>query len=100
MGVSFLSIIMPWFGLNFDYALWGNIGGFSLITDVLFFYIFFYGKYCLLVKMLPLGMFLANLINIWGVFYPKYYYFWYEIVIFSVILTALIIYELHKRIFK
>lgn len=97
MGVSFLSIAVPWFGYNFDYTLWGNIAGFSLVTDVLFFYVFHYGKYCMLTKTLPIGMFFANLVNITGVYFPEYYEIWYEVVIFSVILSTTIIYELNKK---
>lgn len=95
MGVSFLSIF---FNLNF--VVWGNIGGFSLITDVLFFYVFYYGKYCILTKMLPIGMFVINLLNIWGYYCPKYYESWYEIIIFCVILSSVIIYELKNMISK
>lgn len=100
MGVSFLSIIMPYFGCKFDYTLWGNIAGFSLITDVLFFYIFYYGRYCSLTKTLPIGMFFANIVNIWGVYFSKYYKNWYEIVIFSVILTSVMLYEFKRKLNK
>jgi len=95
MGVSFLSVF---FDLN--YTLWGNIGGFSLVTDVLFFYVFYYGNYCLFTKLLPIGMFIMNLTNIYGYYCPKYYESWYEIVIFFVILSSTIIYELNKRLAK
>lgn len=95
MAVSFLSII---FNLNF--IVWGNIGGYSLVTDILFFYIFYYGKYCLLTRLLPIGLIISNLLNIIGFYFPKYYSGWYEIAIFSVILTLLIIYELNRQIFK
>jgi len=95
MGVSFLSIIT-----DLNYTLWGNIAGFSLVTDILFFYVFYYGKYCLLTKMMPVGLFFANLVNILGVYFPKYYKNWYEVVIFSVILTSVIIYELKRKIKK
>ncbi len=100
MGVSFLSVIIPYLGFNFDYVVWGNIGGFSLITDVLFFYIFYHGKYCVLTKILPIGLFIINILNIVGVFCPKYYEAWYETIIFSLILSSVIIYELNKRINK
>jgi hypothetical protein len=95
MGVSFLSIF---FDLNF--VVWGNIGGYSLITDVLFVYVFWYGKYCLLTRLLPFGLIFSNLLNIYGFYYPKHYNIMYEIVIFSVILSGVLIYELNKRIFK
>jgi len=100
MGVSFFSVIVPLVGENFNYVLWGNVGGFSLITNVLFFYVFYYGRYCLLTKLLPIGMFFINLLNIFGVYYPKYYYLWYEIVVFSLILTAALIFELKTLLKK
>jgi len=100
MGVSFLSIILPWFQINFDYTLWGNIGGDSVFTSILFIYIFYYGNYCTLTKILPFGLLASNIVNIWGVFFPKYYKPWYEIVIFSVILSSIVIYKIKKRLKK
>lgn len=96
MGVSFLSSILPLLGIKFDYTLWGNIGGFSLITDVLFFYVFYYGRYCIFTKLFPISLFIVNLVNIWGVYYPKYYYSFYEIAIFFVTLVPLAVYQLKK----
>jgi len=93
MGVSFLSIF-----LDLNFVIWGNIAGFSLVTDVLFFYVFYYGRYCLLTKMLPIGMFFINIVNIIGYYTPNYYENWYEIVIFCLILSSTIIYELNKRL--
>lgn len=95
MAVSFLSII-----LDLNFVLWGNIGGFSLITDVLFFYVFHYGNYCIFTKLLPIGLFIINLVNILGVYEPLFYNKWYEIVIFSVLLSCSLIYELNKRLNK
>lgn len=95
MAVSFLSIIV-----DLDFVLWGNIGGFSLVTDVLFFYVFHYGKYCIFTKLLPIGLFLANIVNILGYYNPLYYAKWYEIVIFSVLLSCSLIYELNKKLNK
>lgn len=100
MGVSFLSVIIPWFGYDFDYVLWGNIGGFSLITDVLFFYVFYYGKYCIFTKLFPVCLFLVNLVNIWGLYNPTPYNIWYEVTIFSLTLSALGIYQLNKCLNK
>jgi len=95
MGVSFLSIF---FELNF--IIWGNIGGFSLVTDVLFFYIFYYGNYCALTRSIPIALFFINILNIYGFYFPKNYNPWYEIAVFCVILTIAMIYELNRRIFK
>ena len=98
IGVSFLSIIIPKIGLEFDYVVWGNIGGYSLITNYLFIYIFTLGNYCWTTRMLPLAMCLVNIINILGVKYPKYYESWYEVLIFSVILIVGFIIYVNKRI--
>lgn len=100
MGVSFLSIIVPWFGYSFDYVLWGNIGGFSLVTDVLFFYVFYYGKYCIFTKLFPVCLFLVNLVNIWGLYNPTLYNVWYEVAIFGLTLSTLGIYQLNKCLNK
>lgn len=100
MGVSFLSVIMPWFGIEFNYVVWGNIGGFSLITDVLFFYVFYYGNYCIFTKYFPLCLFSVNLVNIWGFYNPTLYNVWYEIIILSVTSTTLLIYQLNKKLNK
>lgn len=99
MGVCFISIVLDWFdcyNLNF----WANVGGYSLLTDVLFFYVFYYGNYCWITKSLPIAMFGVNILNIIGIFYPSKYSTWYEIAIFSLILSCGMIYELNRRIFK
>lgn len=95
IGVSFLSVMF-----NLNYVVWGNIAGYSLVTDILFFYVFYYGKYCILTRFLPLGMFITNVLNIYGYYNPTNYAFWYEVSIFSVILSLVIIYELKKIISK
>jgi len=100
MGVSFLSVIVPWFGYNFDFVLWGNIGGFSLITDVLFFYVFFYGNYCIFTKYFSICLFIVNLVNIWGLYNPGPYNMLYEITIFSVTFSALLIYQFNRNLKK
>ena len=96
MAVSFLSCFVP----EFNYALWGNLAGFSLVTDVLFFYIFYYGNYCLFTKLMPIALFIVNLVNIYGVYYPDNYETWYEIVVFCLFLTIISIYELKKHLDK
>ena len=100
MGVSFLSVIFPWLGFPFEYIVWGNIGGFSLLTNLVLFERFYYGKYCIFTKLFPVGLILVNIVNIWGFYNPKYYNVWYEIVILSVTSTALLIYQLSKSLNK
>lgn len=98
MTVSFLAVIFRWFNLPWDWVLWGNIGGYSLITSVLFFKVFYFGKYCWTTKHMPIALIITNIINIWGLFYPKYYFWWYEVFIFSVFLFMSIIIWINKRI--
>lgn len=93
MVVGFLSIC---FDLNF--TLWGNIGGYSITTNMLFFYIFWYGKYCMFTKLSCIALFLTNIVNIYGVYFPENYEIWYELVIYSVFLICIIINELDKWI--
>lgn len=116
MVVSFLSAFYKWivlaidylfcplqtWSLEMNYPLWGNIAGFSLVCDIAFVYIFWFGKfeYCLFTRFTPFSLILVNLVNIWGLYNPEYYKAWYEIVIFTVTLTPLFIYELNRRIFK
>lgn len=116
MGVSFLSSFYKWVMIFLDYTfcpletwskdfnwyLWGNIGGFSLVCDAAFVLIFWFGRleYCLFTKCTPFSLILVNLVNIWGLYNPEYYKAWYEIVIFAVTLTPLLIYELNRRTFK
>lgn len=116
MAVSFLSAFYKWFSLGIDYlfcplqtwstemnyVVWGNVGGFSIICNLAFVYIFWFGKfeYCLFTKFSPFSLILVNLVNIWGFYKPEHYKAWYEIVIFTVTLTPLLIYELNRRIFK
>lgn len=105
MGVSFLSIIIPCLGYNFDYITWGNGGGFSIITDVMFItFLSFDKRYCKLTRILPFGLLFINIINIVShEFYPEQheiYSKWYEVIIFSVILFIALILCITKRINK
>lgn len=84
--------------IDFNYTLMGNILGYSLITNVLFFYVFYYGNYCWFTRISPIGLCLINLVNIIGNFISdNFYNFWYVIVIFFVILTTSLILEIKKR---
>lgn len=116
IAVSFLSAFYKWiiyfidylfcplqtWSKEMNYLLWGNIGGFSLIVDISFLYIFWFGKfeYCLFTKFTPFSLILVNLVNIWGLYNPEHYKAYYEIVIFTVTLTPLLIYELNRRTFR
>ena len=105
MVVSFLSIILPWVGFSFDFVTWGNGGGFSVATDILFVYVFYFNiKYCWLTRNLPFALLFINIVNIVShEFFPEkheLYSKWYEIIIFSVILFIAIILCINKRINK
>lgn len=91
MGISVLSIIVPWFGYRFDFTTWGNGGGFSIACDIIFIERFYFNrKYCRPTRYLPFAMLFINVTNIIAnEFFPKHYEMygkWYEVTIFSVIL--------------
>lgn len=105
MAVSFLSVIMPYLGFDFNFVTWGNGGGFSLITDILFIRVFcFNKKYCWLTRKLPLSFIFINIGNILcNEFYPRYYELYgqlYEITIFSVTLFVFLIFLIEKSLKK
>lgn len=105
MGVSVLSIILPWFGYNFDFVTWGNLGGFSIACDIIFIEIFSFNKrYCWLTQKLPLSMLLINIVNIiQNEFFPEHYKAYgqiYEVIIFSVTLFIFFILLIEKRLKK
>ncbi len=94
LGVDFLSLFV-----NLNYIVAGNIAGYSIITNIVFIYIFYYSNYCWLTKLSPFGMILINLVNIIGNYVDdKFYNFWYVITIFSVLLTLTLILEINKRL--
>lgn len=100
IAASFLSVIVPWFGHEFNFIVWGNAAGFSIVTNIAFLYIFWFTKfkYCLFTKCTPFSLILVNLVNIWGFYNPGPYNQWYEITILSVTLTPLLIYQLNKNL--
>jgi hypothetical protein len=85
--------------IDFNYTVMGNILGYSLVTNVLFFYVFYYGNYCWFTRLSPIGLCAINVVNIIGNYISDVFYnFWYVLVIFFVILTTTLILELNKRI--
>lgn len=88
MTVSFLAVIFRLCNLPWDWVLWGNIGGYSLITSILFFKDFYFGDYCWTTRHMPIALITTNVVNIIGIFLPKYYFWWYEVLIFTVFLIA------------
>ena len=103
MGVSVLSIVFPWFNINFDYITWGNSGGFSIACDIIFIERFTFNKrYCWLTKALPICMIFVNSINILcNELFPKHYELYgqiYEVTIFSVTLLIFAIITIEKKL--
>lgn len=103
MSVSFLSIILPYSGFNFDFVTWGNGGGFSLICDILFVKVFYFNKrYCWLTRKLPIAIIFINVGNILcNEFLKKYYELYgqlYEIAVFSVTLLIFTIITIEKKL--
>lgn len=105
MGVSVLSVIIPWIGFNFDYVTWGNSGGYSIPCDIIFIERFYFNKrYCWLIRKLPISMIFANIFNILcNEFYSEHYELYgqlYEIGIFSLTLFIFFILCINKRLNK
>lgn len=100
MSVSFLSVIVPWLGWNFDKNFWCNSGGYSLATDILFLYVFTLNKnYCLPTRALPVSLTIVSLFNITASFFSEYfaeYKTMFEIFVLSVTLAVLFILWLMK----
>lgn len=91
---SFLSAF-----IEYNYVIAGNVLGYSLLTNLLFFYFFYYGDYCIFTRLAPIGLIAINIVDIIGVFISdKFYNFWYVITIFFVILTLSMIFEIKKRL--
>lgn len=105
MGVSVLSIVIPWFGFKFDFVTWGNFAGYSLACDIIFLERFYFNKrYCWLTRKMPVSMIIINLTNILcNEFFPRYYELYgqiYEVIIFSVTLLISAIITIEKMLKK
>lgn len=104
MGVSFLSIIYDWIGLNFDKNFWCNLGGYSLFTNIIFVYVLTLNKsYCYTTRLLPISMTLVSVYNIIASFFPERYVEYekyYEVIILSVTLLVGIILCINKKLNK
>lgn len=84
--------------IDFNYVIVGNILGCSLLTNTVFFFHFYYGKYCWFTRLSPIGLCIINIVDIIGNYLSNTFYnYWYIIAVFSVILTLSIIFELQKR---
>lgn len=94
LGVDFLSLF-----IDLNYVVVGNMAGYSIVTNIVFIYIFYYGNYCWFTRLAPFGMIAINLVNIIGNYIDdSFYNFWYIVTIFFVILTLTLILEISKRL--
>ena len=105
VGVSVLSILLPKLGIEFHYATWGNLGGFSLACDIIFLDRFTFNKrYCWLTRALPIAMIIVNILNILcNIFLEKHYELYgslYEISVFSLTLFISLILSVEKILRK
>lgn len=102
MVVSFLFVIIPKFGYNVDHNFWGNLGGYSILTNIICVRAYYFDKnYCRLTRVLPLVMIFISIVNIIASFIPKKYNIYsdfYEVIIFSVILIISAIIYINKKI--
>ena len=89
----FITLISNFVSLN--YSLAGNIIGYSLITNIVFFYLFNYkGNYCWFTKRAPLFLMLINLIDIIGIYIS--YEFYSKIFNISICSVSLILFIISK----
>lgn len=87
---------------NQNYVVAGNILGYSLATDILFFlYFSTEKKYCILTRVSPIGLLLMNCVDIIGFyFYENFYNFWYIISINFIVFFLSILFYITKKIKK
>lgn len=102
MAVSFLFILMPLFGHEMDRNFWSNLGGYSILTNIVCVRHYYFDKnYCWLNRKLPVVMIFISLVNIFASFIPEKYNVysdWYEIIIFSVTLLISLILYINKKL--
>lgn len=82
--------------ITFDFVVAGNIIGYSVVTNVVFFYLFNYkGSYCWFTRITPKFLLLINLLDIIGRFIEySYYNRIFNIAICSGSLILFIIYKI------
>lgn len=99
MIVSFFYTIFTLCGIDLCKDRWANFGGFSLITSIVFIRYFYFGKFCRLTRYLPFALFFISIVNILATYFPEQYNIysaWYEIIIFSVVLSIVFLLWIRK----
>ena len=85
----------------YTYILLGNLGGYSLLTNLSFIGIYTLNKkYCYLTRVAPLGLIVLNIIDIIGFYLDEHFYnFTYVVVSTSLFLSIGLFLDLRKRLF-
>ena len=85
--------------ITFDYVIMGNILGYSLLTNVVFIYVFIVSNrnYCWFTKLSVIALPLMNIICLFGtVINYETYGFWYEVSICAIVFFLSILLALKK----
>jgi hypothetical protein len=81
--------------VSLNYSLAGNIIGYSILSNLVFFYLFNYkGNYCWFTKRAPLFLICINLIDIIGCYIS--YEFYSKIFNISICLVSLLLFLISK----
>jgi hypothetical protein len=82
-----------------DFTVWGNILGYSLLTNIVFIYVFLISNrnYCWFTKLSVAALPLMNIVCLFGTA-VKYetYGFWYEVIICAIVFFLSIFLALKK----
>lgn len=103
MAVSFLFTILSLCGVELYKDRWANMGGFSVITSIVFIRFFYFGNYCWLTRNLPFALFFISSFNVLATYFPENYNIysaWYEIIIFTVFLFVALFLFVDKKLNK
>jgi len=84
----------------YNYVVWGNSVGWSIISSVAFFYFFnFKGRYCWFTRNAPVGLFCINIIDIVGYYFHfELYSKLFNVVICLIIITLALIFQIKKNL--
>lgn len=85
--------------IQLDFVVWGNILGYSLLTNVVFIYVFIISNknYCWFTKLSVIALPLMNVICLFGtVINYETYGFWYEVSICAIVFFLSILLALKK----
>jgi len=85
--------------VDFNFVLVGNILGYSVLSNLVFFYHFHYGNYCWFTRNAPTGLLCVNLIDITSCFLDySIYSKIFNVGICAITLILALIFELKRRL--